>query len=123
MTLNDIDTIQKKLKITLHQGYVDLVTNYPENLINTEAPDFALLDTPEELIKLNIEVRKNGYFGEKWPEHYFIIGQNGCGDYYVTNHESKNFAIGFSDHEIMECNPYAKNEKEFISKILKEINE
>jgi len=121
MTNEEIEKIQINTGITLPKYYVEFVTNYPEKLSETEAPDYGLLDNPEEIIEKNIDVRKNGYFGEKWPERYFIIGRNGCGDYYVVNLNSSEFSVGFSDHEKMECNLYAESQEEFISKLLKEM--
>ncbi|MCU4677727.1 SMI1/KNR4 family protein, partial [Catenovulum sp. 2E275] len=83
--------------------------------------DYGLLNDAEIIIEENNDVRNNGYFGESWPESYFIIGQNGCGDYYVINHQGKEFSVGFASHEEMACNPYAANLAEFISKYLREI--
>jgi len=122
MTLEDINKIQTKTGVTLPEYYVEFVTQYPKELSETEAPDYGLLDDPSEIIEQNIDVRMNGYFGEKWPERYFIIGQNGCGDYYVIDLQSQNFSIGFSDHEAMECTLYASNKEEFISKLLREMD-
>ena len=121
MTHEEIENIQLKTGLTLPKYYVEFITNYPKILSETEAPDYGLLDNPEEIIEQNIDVRKNGYFGEKWPERYFIIGHNGCGDYYVVNLNSSEFSVGFSDHEKMECNLYAESQEEFISKLLTEM--
>lgn len=121
MTNDDIARIQEATGITLPQHYVDVVTNYPAELINTEAPDFGLFDDPKQIIEENHSVRKNGYFGEKWPDHYFIIGHNGCGDYYVIITDSTRFTVGFADHEIMACNDFADGLQDFIQKLLQEM--
>jgi len=118
MTLEDIKRIEKETGLRFPNPYIDVVTNYPVELLDTDAPDFGLLDDPDEIIEENNDVRENGYFGEKWPERYLIIGKNGCGDYYVTTPDSEDFSIGFSDHEEMACNLYANNLKEFIAKYL-----
>lgn len=120
MTPTDIEKIEKETGLKLPQGYIDIVTHYPAELLDSDAADFGLLDDPDVIIEENISVRKSGYFGEKWPDHYLIIGQNGCGDYYVTNLNSNEFSVGFSDHEVMACNLYASNLKEFIEKYLSE---
>ncbi|PSV32886.1 SMI1/KNR4 family protein [Photobacterium sp. GB-72] len=83
MTPDDVKRIEKETGLTFPKCYVDIVTNYPSELLDSDAPDFGLLDDPEEIISENLEVREHGYFGEKWPERYLIIGKNGCGDYYV----------------------------------------
>jgi len=120
MTLDDIELIQKRTNIRLPLCYIDIVTNYPVELLETDAQDFGLLDDADELIEENNTVRKEGYFGEKWPEHYFIIGQNGCGDYYVTDINSTVFSVGFADHQSMSCNLYAEDLSEFIEKYTSE---
>jgi hypothetical protein len=118
MTLDDIKRIESATGLKLPQCYVEVVTNYPSELLDSDAQDYGLLDDPEVIIEENISVRKNGYFGEKWPERYLIIGQNGCGDYYVTTLNANEFSVGFSDHESMSCNLYANNLAEFIEKYL-----
>lgn len=121
MNSEEIEIIEEKTGLVLPVSYKQVVLNYPDELLGTEAEDFGLLNDPEVIINENIDVRKNGYFGEKWPARYFIIGQNGCGDYYVINYQKEEFSVGFSDHETMACNPYASNLTEFIGKYLSEI--
>ena len=116
MNKSDIDKIESETGLKLPTSYIEVVTNYPAELLNTDAKDFGLLDDPEVIIEENQSVRTNGYFGEKWPERYIIIGINGCGDYYVTTSECKDFEIGFADHEAMACNLYASSLNEFIEK-------
>ena len=120
MTRNDIERIEKETGLNFPACYVEVVTKYPSELLGSDAPDFGLLDDPDEIIEENLDVRENGYFGETWPERYLIIGKNGCGDYYVITPDAKEFSLGFSDHEKMECNPYANNLEEFIAKYLSE---
>lgn len=118
MTPNDINKIEKQTGLTFPKCYVDVVTNYPSELLDSDAPDFGLLDDPDEIILENRAVREQGYFGEKWPERYLIIGKNGCGDYYVITPDAKTFSVGFSDHEEMACNLYANSLKQFTEKYL-----
>ena len=77
MTPKDIDKIEKETNLKFPQCYINVITNYPIELLNTDAPDFGLLDDPGEIIMENNDVRTNGYFGEKWPDRYLIIGKNG----------------------------------------------
>jgi hypothetical protein len=119
---SEIDEIELKTGLKLPKWYVDIITNYPKELNETDAPDFGLLNEPLEIIEHNNEVRKNGYFGEDWPERYIIIGQNGCGDYWVIIQDSDAFSIGFSNHELMECIPYASTLEQFISKYQSELD-
>ncbi|MCQ3827847.1 SMI1/KNR4 family protein [Microbulbifer elongatus] len=120
MNQQEVEFIEEKTGINLPECYKQVVLNYPGELLGTEAEDYELLNDPEVIIEENNEVRNNGYFGESWPAHYFIIGQNGCGDYYVVNLENREFSVGFACHEEMACHPYAASLSEFISKYLQE---
>jgi len=122
MTAADIAEIEEALGFILPDSYRAVVLNYPEALAETEAPDFGLFDTPTAVIDTNLEVRRNGYFGEPWPDQYVIIGENGCGDYYVITKNATEFTVGFSDHEAMECNLFASNLDDFIAKLLSEMD-
>ncbi|GAA5511156.1 SMI1/KNR4 family protein [Novipirellula caenicola] len=122
MAPNDIATIESALGFFLPKSYVDVVTNYPAELANTEAPDFGLFDDPTLIIDANRTVRTDGYCGEPWPDQYVIIGENGCGDYYVVTKNATQFSVGFADHEAMECNPFASNLDEFVAKLIVEQN-
>ena len=123
MTTDEIRRIERETGLNLPSCYVEIVTNYPPDLAGSDAPDYGLLDDPDAIIEENSKVREEGYFGEKWPERYLIIGRNGCGDYYVTLLDADTFTVGFSDHEAMACNPYANNLSEFIEKYLREQGE
>ena len=120
MTSDDIATIELALGFSLPQPYVDVVTNYPTALADTEAPDFGLFDDPSLVIDANRIVRDDGYFGEQWPDQYVIIGENGCGDYYVVTKTAAKFSVGFADHEAMECNPFASDLEDFVAKLIAE---
>ncbi len=122
MTNEEIQLIEERTGITLPDSYKEIVMNYPEELRGTEAEDYGLINEPKSIIAENLNVRENGYFGESWPERYFIIGLNGCGDYYVINHQNKDFSVGFACHEKMSCDPFASNLTEFVKKYLSEIN-
>ncbi|MCU4677193.1 SMI1/KNR4 family protein [Catenovulum sp. 2E275] len=96
VTQEEIESIEEKTGIKLPNSYKQVMLNYPRELLGTEAEGFGLLNDARVIIEENNDVRANGYFGEAWPERYFIIGQNGCGDYYVINHESLEFLVGLS---------------------------
>ncbi|MFG0457125.1 SMI1/KNR4 family protein [Shewanella mangrovisoli] len=120
MNDSDIERIEKATGIKLPEGYTSVIKSYPKELLGTEAEDFGLLNNPESIIEENISVRENSFFGEPWPDRYFIIGINGCGDYFVINHLKSDFSVGFADHEKMECNPYAENLESFIQSYVHE---
>jgi hypothetical protein len=123
MTRDEVLRIERETGTKLPEYYVDLVINYPTELVGTAAPAHELLNDPGEVIEENLDVRKNGYFGEPWPAHYFIIGRNGLGDYWVVRLDRTHFSIGFSDHEAMRCDKWAESREEFIAKLLKEVSD
>lgn len=120
MNHEEIAAIERGIGIELPDSYKQIMLNYPEALLESDAQDYGLLNDAEVIIEENTDVRKNGYFGEPWPERYFIIGINGMGDYFVINHQEKEFQVGFADHEAMACTAYAQNLPEFIQKYLAE---
>ncbi len=117
----DIAKIESALGFELPRPYAELLLDYPDELRETEAPDYWLFANPAEIIDHNLEVREKGYFGEEWPDQYIIIGHNGCGDYYVTRKGITEFSAGFADHEKMACVPFANTRDDFILKILEEM--
>ncbi|EGR2301167.1 hypothetical protein D0814_13180 [Vibrio parahaemolyticus] len=120
MKSEELSLIESKIEVVLPNSYKQALLNYPETLFGTEAEDFHFLTNANEIISENLEVRENGYFGEKWPDRHFIIGHNGCGDYYVINHTNTEFSVGLADQDKMECNLFANNLNEFVEKLLKE---
>lgn len=120
MKSEELSLIERKTGIALPKSYKQALLYYPEALVGTEAEDFHFLSDAGEIISENLEVRVSGYFGEKWPEDYFIIGHNGFGDYYVISHTSTEFSVGFANHNKMECNLFADSLDEFVEKLLNE---
>ncbi len=120
MTNEEFELIELNTGTKLPESYKQIVTNYPKELLGTEAEDYGLLNDPSVIIEENNDLRKNGFYGEPWPEQYFVIGQNGCGDYYVISLNNKEFSVGFACHEKMACNPYAANIVNFIDTYLSE---
>ncbi len=54
----------------------------------------------DEVIGLNLEVRKDGFYGAKWPEQYLIIGEDGAGNSYFTDLKRDQPAVFLADHEL-----------------------
>ena len=120
MITADIESIEAALRISLPKHYVELVTNYPQELLGTEAEDFALINNAKQLISENHSVRTGPFYGSRWPSNLLLIGTNGCGDFYVTTLEAKGFSTGFFDHEQPAFLPHSNSRQEFIQKILSE---
>jgi hypothetical protein len=54
----------------------------------------------DEVIGLNLEVRKDGFYGANWPEQYLIIGEDGAGNSYFTDLKREHPAVFLADHEL-----------------------
>ncbi|TAH11351.1 MAG: hypothetical protein EAZ11_09405 [Curvibacter sp.] len=122
MNLAGIKQIETALSIGLPPHYVELVTNYPSELLATDAPDFALLDDPATVIDENLAVRGKPFYGGVWPDNLIVIGTNGCGDLYVTRLDEKGFSVGFFDHEKPAFFPHSNSKAQLIEKLLAESN-
>lgn len=122
MNIKDIAHIENALGFKLPPGYVELVTSYPVELSQTDAPDFALLDDPEQVIAENQAVRGQEFYGDVWPSNLLIIGTNGCGDLYVTKLNDTTFTSGFFDHEVPAFFPHSASREEFVAKAIQESN-
>jgi len=122
--MNDeaLQKIETSLGLALPRHYVELITDYPIELLTTDAPDFALLDDADSLIAENRSVRDQPFYGATWPTNFLVIGTNGCGDLYVTKLNGNEFSVGFFDHEKRAFFPHSNSRSELISKLLKESN-
>ena len=120
MDVADIKAIEAALQIKLPQHYAELVTNYPIELLGTEAEDFALINNAKQLIDENHSVRFGHFYGSRWPNNLLLIGTNGCGDFYVTALNATEFSTGFFDHEQRAFLPHSHSRREFIDNVLAE---
>jgi hypothetical protein len=107
-----IGCFRNRVHPTTQQRHKFLLT-YPQALIDTkldlgwmqEAPaDRQLYNTPTRLIQLNQDVRAPGtpWVGESgaWPDQYFVIGDDQCGNYWCIDRQGLDPAIWFYDHEV-----------------------
>lgn len=97
MTAEDFQRIEQELSIKLPHKYRDALLR-PE--FHTEAAGFMeFTGDADEVIGLNLEVRKEGFYGVKWPEHYLVIGEDGAGNNYFTDVRRETPAVFLADHE------------------------
>ena len=122
MNGDEIKQIELALGVSLPRHYVELITDYPLELLSTDAPDFALMHEPSALIAENKAVIGQPFYGGTWPENFLVIGTNGCGDLYVTKLNGSEFSIGFFDHEVPAFFHHSSSREELVSKLLQECN-
>jgi SMI1-KNR4 cell-wall len=131
----DIALLETELGVVLPGHYRDFLRNYPQTLIDArlnlgwskESPtDRQLNNNPHKLVELNKNVRLPGTpwvgeDGEPWPDNYFVIGDDQCGNYYSVDLNSAEPGVWFYDHEVGEFYLYADSLEEFTEFLLEEI--
>ena len=138
MTEADVLKIEEELAVSLPDAYRSILLNYPDELLklaeilktdeicDPETPaDLELLNDPDSLIENNRFVRTPGHryskSGAPWPASYFLIGIDGCGDYYAIDLQMGDESpVFFWGHEMMEWDEHAPNIREFIPQLVEQ---
>lgn len=98
MNADELARIEAELSLSLPPAYREIVLR-PE--FQGEAAGFMeFTGDADEVIGLNLEARKEGFFGVKWPEQYLIIGEDGAGNSYFTDLKRERPAVFLADHEL-----------------------
>lgn len=97
MTPSDFARIEQNLGITLPASYRAFLAAYPSEA-DEDIRSHALFASPDRVIEENISHRKDGWFRIPWPHHYFVVGDDGCGDTYFMV-LGKDERIYLADHE------------------------
>jgi cell wall assembly regulator SMI1 len=98
MTADDITQIERELGMSVPADYRALVTAYPANL-PAEARGYDLLDHPSYIITENRSARRSTVHGIRWPDPYFIIGQDGSGGWFCLDTQRNHSPVIYFDHE------------------------
>ena len=94
MIYEELIRIEQELSIELPIAYKEEAVNNPFS--NKDISDMiytCLLDDIEEILKLNKEIRANGYQNNNWPGKYYIFGYYKKGGYLFLNTQSKSAGI------------------------------
>lgn len=116
MSENELSYIEESLKIELPSFYKEFMINYPIDLMKTDAADFALIIDSERLIEENINA-KNDFWGLPLNSDSFIIGENGCGDYYLIQLKEDESIFTFF-HDDNSFYKVSNTIKEYYNKII-----
>ena len=141
MTETDLETIEQALAVSLPSSYRSIVLNYPQELLKLaelfkeddddepETPaDLELLNDPKKIISENQHVRRPGIryteSGDPWPADYFVVGIDGCGEYYAIDLRlGDESPVFYWDHESREWSKDAPNIREFVPQLVKQYYE
>jgi len=109
---DDLNLLQVMLGVRLPEDYQKVLLAYPQWLSilrrdmgwKQESPaDRELLNDPWQLLKDNHCVRmlRTPWTEDDgpWPDRYFVVGNNECGDYWTLNLSEPGSSIYFYDHE------------------------
>src|SRR5215210_7185118 len=135
MTNADVAKVESALAVTLPAHYRRFLLAYPQSLIDNkldlgwvqEAPaDRQLYNNPARLIELNRDVRLPGTpwvgeAGDPWPDNYFVIGDDQCGNYWSVDLQASDPGVWFYDHEIGAFERQHECLHDFGKSLLKEI--
>lgn len=87
----------------LLENYESVIHNYNHLPleIKDELEELYLIRDPKALVQQNELVRKEEVAWTEsinsWPKNYFVIGHDGCGNYYYL--ETNDYSIGCYDHD------------------------
>lgn len=98
MTRDELSHIESVVGVSLPAGYLALQLAYPPEL-PIVARGYELLSHPFHLLNENRSVRDGTLRGVVWPPSYFVIGQDGAGNYYCINTAEAEPSVLFFDHE------------------------
>ena len=137
MTAADIDAVEAALAVMLPGHYRGFLLAYPQPLLDNkldlgwvqEAPaDRQLYNNPARLIELNRDVRLPGTpwvgeAGDPWPDNYFVIGDDQCGNYWCVDLFTPDPGVWFYDHDLGAFERQHDSLGEFGESLLAEITE
>lgn len=98
MTAAELDQIESELDLALPLSYREFMQSgkFGEGYEGTQC----LYGMADEVIKETKSVRKNGFYGVKWPENYLVIGDDGAGNVYFTDVTQERPAVLMAQHEL-----------------------
>jgi hypothetical protein len=120
MNTEEIERLERELKISLPTSYRIFLLSYPEGVASVVG-DFELIADAGRLLEMNTELRAKPFYRfPPWPNHLFAIGENGCGDYYFLDLKDRSGTVRFVDHEKLNDERLASNVQEWIPSLLAE---
>jgi len=95
---NDLNNIEQMLGLKLPQAYREILLSYPFD-IDANIYDRDLYQSAASVIEQNQMYRKSGFFGQKWPAHYLVIGSDAFGNLHFLDLTQPKCLVFFADHE------------------------
>lgn len=113
MTNDYLEDVSREFGVALPASYVAFMQNYPSELETTKLnlsgcqeaiSERYFLKSPERIAEINRIVRTPGVSwlrdGSGWPNCFFVIGDDDCGNYFAIDTEADTGGVHFYDHEV-----------------------
>jgi hypothetical protein len=136
MTADDLDRLEGLLRIKLPDKYREFMLAYPAQLVDTKLnlswtqepiSERFFRNRPQALVELNQVVRLPGtpWVDEDgpWPDRFFVIGDDQCGNYYAIDLESDGQEVWFYDHELGKFRVEQPSLQAFARQLIRETEE
>lgn len=96
-----IDYIADALGIDLPELYSEFLVSLMQSKKVQSVLGDAVVTSPERVVELNTNLWCGGPIAglDEWPEDYLVIGEDGCGDYFLIDGGDSNEPVLFYDHE------------------------
>lgn len=117
MKESDYTQIEKELGLRLPDVYKKLMTNHPEDFKELGEPYngaswLYLKSEVKNIIETN-QLFRDSFEGENFVKYMFVIGENGCGDFYFISTHETGGRVYTINHETGNLEFYSKNKKDY----------
>lgn len=118
MNANEIDALEDSLGIVLPEAYVSMLRRLHKRPLRGILAELVCTDG-QAVVSLNERVSHfDAVAGlPAWPDELFVIGEDGCGNYYAIRHEEEDSAVFFFNHERDEIQQCAKSLEDFCKRL------
>jgi SMI1/KNR4 family protein SUKH-1 len=115
----ELDDVEESLGIVLPDSYRDILRRVASRPLRGMLAELVCTDA-QKLIELNQYV--GGWARPvaglpDWPDDLFVIGDDGCGNYYAIRHAEDDSPVLFFDHEADELQQCARSIQDFCKRI------
>lgn len=105
MTAEDVSKIELEIGLALPADYQQVLLRYPFASEGNAYCD-ELFGDAGYLIDTNRAYREGSFFGQTWPRHYLIIGDDGAGNVYFLDLARESLSVFVADHETTSARNY-----------------
>ncbi len=116
MTTIELKKIETELGVVLPDYYKTVMLNYPSDLSGEAPEEYELINYPDKIIDEN-KTAYEDFWGEKLNKQFLIIGENGCGDYFLLDLKKDNCIYSFF-HDNQSFYKISNSLQEYTSMIL-----